>query len=105
MARQKASESWLLWILQPVAWLVMSDKYAPEKINELTPVPLLVIHGQKDNVIHPKFGEQIFEMASEPKQIWRIPEGTHGDTFWRHDRIYRRKLIDYLAQLPEKPDK
>lgn len=100
MAKQKASESWFLWPFQPIAWLIMSDQFAPEKINELAPVPLLIIHGQKDNVIHPKFGEQIFEKAAEPKQIWRIPDGRHGDTFWSHDRSYRKKLIDYLAALP-----
>jgi fermentation-respiration switch protein FrsA (DUF1100 family) len=96
IARQKASENILTWLLQPIAWLVMSDSYAPKDIDKLAPVPLLVIHGQKDIVVHPKFGEEIFNKASEPKQIWRIPEGQHGDTFWKHEKIYRQKLLDYL---------
>ena len=99
MAKQKASESWLLWLLQPIAWLIMSDEFAPDNIDQLAPIPLLVIHGQNDKVINPKFGEQIFQKATQPKQIWRIPDGTHGDTFWRHDKKYRRLMIDYLEKI------
>lgn len=96
IARQKASESLITWLFQPIGWLVMSDEYAPKNIDQLSPIPLLVIHGQKDIVIHPKFSEEIYSKASEPKQIWRIPEGQHGDTFWKHNKIYRDKLLDYL---------
>ena len=99
VARQKASESWLLWLIQPLAWLVMSDEYSPAGIDTLSPVPLLVIHGQKDQVVAPKFGEAIYEQAAQPKEIWRIPEGTHNSTFWAHDRVYRKKFLEYLEGL------
>jgi hypothetical protein len=99
IARKKASESWLLWLFQPIAWLVMSDQYAPDNLKEFAPIPLLVIHGQQDPVVPPQFGDDIFSKASEPKQIWRIEDGYHGDTFWRHDKVYRKKFTDYLSSL------
>jgi fermentation-respiration switch protein FrsA (DUF1100 family) len=77
----------------------MNDSYAPKNIENLAPVPLLVIHGQKDRVVNPEFGDEIFEKAAEPKQIWRIPEGVHNDTFWSHGRVYRKKLVEYLESL------
>ena len=100
IARKKASQNWILWILQPVAWLIMNDEYAPHEIERRAPVPLLVIHGQKDGVIPPEYGYEIFEKSPEPKEIWRIDEGQHGDTFWAHQKKYRQKFLDYLAQHP-----
>jgi fermentation-respiration switch protein FrsA (DUF1100 family) len=99
IARQKASESWVTWLLQPVAWLIMSDAYAPEHLERLAPVPLLVIHGQQDPVVAPRFGDEIFSLAVQPKQQWKIAEGLHNDTFWRHDKVYRKKLVEYLGSL------
>lgn len=98
IARQKASESYLLWLLQPIAWLAMSDRYAPADIEKRVPIPLLVIHGQKDKVIDPKFGEEIFAKSPEPKEIWRIEEGQHGDTFFAHQKQYRQKLLDFMMK-------
>ncbi len=100
IARKKASESVLLWLFQPVAWLIMSDTYAPQHIENRASIPLLVIHGQKDTVVAAQFGEEIFEKSPEPKEIWRIEDGQHGDTFWAHQKIYRQKFLDYLAQHP-----
>jgi fermentation-respiration switch protein FrsA (DUF1100 family) len=99
VARVKASQSWLLWLLQPVAWLLMNDEYAPKKLNEMTPIPLLVIHGQKDIVVPPQLGEDIYKKASEPKEIWRIADGNHGDTFWAHEGLYRKKFLEYIEGL------
>jgi uncharacterized protein len=96
VARQKASESWVLWLFQPFVWLSMNDTYAPHDLEKRAPVPLLVIHGQKDPVIHPKYGEEIFAKSPEPKQIWRIENGRHGDSFWGNNKPYRQKLLDFL---------
>jgi fermentation-respiration switch protein FrsA (DUF1100 family) len=101
LAREKAKESWVTWLLQPIAWLAMTDEYAPKDIGRRAPTPLLVIHGEKDRVIPLKFGEEIFRNSPEPKIIWKIPNGTHGDVFWAHQLVYRKKFLDYLEGLNE----
>lgn len=99
IAAKKLSGSWVTWLLQPLAYVLVSDAYAPKNIDRLAPTPLLVIHGQKDVTVEPEFGDQIYDQAGEPKQIWKIPDGTHGSTFWSHDRIYQAKLVDYFSSL------
>lgn len=96
IAARKLSSFWLTWPFQPLVYAFLSDRYAPDRIDALSPTPLLVIHGQKDIQVEPEFGEMIFKAAKEPKQIWRIPDGSHGSTFWRHERVYRKKLLRYL---------
>ena len=96
IARQKAALSWITWLLQPVAWLVMTDAYAPKELDKRGNIPLLVIHGEADIVIPIVEGEKIFRASPEPKEFWRIPDGRHGDTFWRHEKVYQKKFLEYL---------
>jgi fermentation-respiration switch protein FrsA (DUF1100 family) len=100
IARKKLSSSMVTWLFQPLAYVVLSDKWAPQNIAKAVRVPVLVTHGQKDMVVEPEFGEMIYEQSNEPKSIWRIPEGHHTDIFWAHNRIYRQRFLDWLASLP-----
>lgn len=99
IARKKLSNRWFLMPLQGLTYLVLSDEYAPKKISDISPIPFLVIHGQKDQVVEPEFGEEIFNKAGEPKDIWRIPNGVHGNTFFVDDKKYQTKLLDWLKQI------
>jgi fermentation-respiration switch protein FrsA (DUF1100 family) len=42
-------------------------------------VPLLIIHGDGDEVIAYQFGQKLFEAANEPKSFWTIRGATHND--------------------------
>lgn len=101
IARRKSAQSWLLWILQPVAWLVMSDEYAPKDLEKRPPIPLLVMHGQEDVVVPPDQGDIVFEKSAEPKTMWKIPDAHHGDIFWIDNYKYRTQILDYWAKLPK----
>jgi fermentation-respiration switch protein FrsA (DUF1100 family) len=83
----------------------MSDAAAPAgEIHKISPVPLLVIHGDQDQVVEYEFGERIFAEAAEPKEFWRIPGGAHTDVFHREDVNYRYRFLEKLdAVLKAKP--
>lgn len=99
IGRKKLSSYWLTWLIQPLAYVLLSDKWAAKDLENLSPIPTLVIHGQKDPVVEPEFGEKIYSELRDPKEIWRIEDGVHIDVFWRHDKLYRQKFLDWLAQL------
>ena len=94
------SHHWITWLFQPLAYLVLSDKYSPKgKVPEVSPIPLLVMHGTKDAVVSYKFGEQIFQDAKDPKEFWTIENGTHIDSFWgAHGDEFRKKFLAYLKK-------
>lgn len=99
VAQVKLSNHWSTWLLQHTVYLGVSDRYAPDDhLHKISPIPFLVIHGQKDLTVDPENGEYIYKQAKEPKEIWRIPDGLHNDTFYRHDKVYRQKFLDWLAQ-------
>lgn len=99
IARVKLSHHWLTWPLQPLSYLLLSDRWAPGNLAALSPVPVLVIRGQRDTTVEPLFGERIFEKLAHPKTLWTIPDGRHIDVFWGHDHRYRDKFLTFLDQL------
>lgn len=92
------SNQWWTWLFQPLAFLVLSDSQAPRgKLKDLSPIPLLVIHGDKDPVVAYKRGEELFKEAGEPKEFWQVPGGQHIDTFGDEQGV--RFKPKFLAQL------
>lgn len=62
----------------PVRWL-MRDQYRSDQLIADVAAPLLLMHGQRDRVIPISFGEKLYELARDPKQMVRFPEGGHED--------------------------
>ncbi len=67
------------WYL-PAKWLVL-DQYNIVDIVNNVKSPLLVIHGEKDNVIDISFGKKVFKTANQPKESLFIPEAGHNNLF------------------------
>jgi uncharacterized protein len=59
--------------------LLMRDQYASRDIIDEIDSPLLIVHGTVDETIPVRFGEQLYEIAREPKELALIEGGTHGD--------------------------
>jgi fermentation-respiration switch protein FrsA (DUF1100 family) len=71
----RASE---LYSFVPVK-LMIKDKFRSiDKIKNVK-APLVIFHGERDNVIPVKHGRTIFEAASEPKQAFFLPNTNHND--------------------------
>lgn len=101
MAAQDAlARPWLTWPFQWMAHFVLSDKYAPKgHLEKLSPVPLLVIHGTRDPIIEFKRGQEVFDLAREPKEFWSVENGRHIDAFQRENGKYRKMFLKKIRQL------
>lgn len=76
----------------PALWLV-KDRY--ESLDKIAAIkaPLLVIHGERDDVVPVTFGRTLFAAAREPKESHWISRGGHNDL---HDHGLAAKAIDFL---------
>ena len=91
----------LTWPIQFVSYLVLDDKYsAYGRIEEISPIPLIVMHGTGDGVVEFVNGEEIFSAAAEPKEFWRIANGDHTDVFIakEHAQKYQEKFLESLSK-------
>ena len=98
IAREKLSEFWLTWPLQyPLSWTI-SDRYKPLlAIAKISPIPLLLIYSDEDRVIPPRHGQQMYDAANEPKQLWRTKNGRHISIFFHKEQ--QQRLLDYINTI------
>lgn len=62
----------------PVRWLLRDQFRSDLRIAQIA-APLLIMHGDRDRTIPVRFGERLFDLAHEPKQLVRFPERGHDD--------------------------
>jgi len=104
VARSILSKHWFTWIFQPLTYFAVSDEKAPGPLAELSPLPLVFLHGDHDQVIEQKFSEELYSEAKEPKRLWIVKDGWHGTSFNSENRVYRRRLTEFLENcIPEAP--
>ncbi len=97
VGRKALAGTWITWPFQWMAWLVLSDKWAPESVlSEISPRPLLVIHGTEDKGVPFELGEELFEKAGEPKTFWKIEGGQHIDALQRENGKYQKALLELI---------
>lgn len=100
IARRKLASQWWTWLFQPFVYVALSDKYSGEKkIGNIAPVPLLVMHGDQDQVVEIEHGKKIFELAREPKFFWEIKGGRHLDVMYIEKEKNRPVLNQILGHL------
>lgn len=97
-----ASALWrrpLLFPFTGFAYATISDERAPAAaIPGVSPTPLLVIHGEDDPVVPAVFGQVIYDLARDPRELWIVPGGRHIDTMRRPD--YRNRLLAFVEHPP-----
>jgi fermentation-respiration switch protein FrsA (DUF1100 family) len=65
------------WML-PVRTL-LADRYESDRRIGDVRAPLLILHGERDQVVPAAFGRKLFELANEPKRLVVFPQGNHSD--------------------------
>ena len=61
--------------------LLLTDKYNNERNIRSVTAPVLILHGEQDEVIPVEMGCRIYRAANEPKRIELFPQGSHSDLF------------------------
>ena len=86
----------------PVRWLLSQKFDSIDKIDRIG-MPLLVVHGMQDQYVPPRFSQQLFNAAQQPKQLLLIPGGTHNNSMSLAGNRYRQAINTLMqAKLPAK---
>jgi fermentation-respiration switch protein FrsA (DUF1100 family) len=96
IGRKVLSRSWITWLFQPLGYVALSDEWAPHDISAFSPTPMLFITGDKDRTIEPENSEEMYKLAKDPKELWIIPGGQHGNLYDINNGVLRQRLLDYL---------
>ncbi|HEX6121131.1 MAG TPA: alpha/beta hydrolase [Dongiaceae bacterium] len=79
-------------------WLIKDKFTSIDKIDKVR-MPLLVIHGARDQVTPQRFGRMLYDRAREPKSALWLPEAGHNDLgrFGMMEAVVR-----FLDELPSR---
>lgn len=100
LAFNKLSHFWGTFLFSPLAYVLVSDEYASDKVIHKINNPMLMISGDQDLVVPLKFTEQIYKELKSPKKwFWKIKDGLHTDVFLNHDLKYRKKFLTFIDTL------
>ena len=67
-------------------------------ISQISPVPILIIHGGSDDKIGPTVGKQLYEAAAEPKELIWFDEAGHVNFEDYYPEEYQAALVGFFDQ-------
>lgn len=83
----------------PLSFVIVSNGKSPAHvIDNISPVPLLLIHGTADGVVPHYHGQKLLAAAGEPKELVSVPGGRHTGSLMRHGDTYRERLVDFFER-------
>lgn len=103
IAREKLGQVFITRPLKyPLSYL-FGDEFSPARwIEKISPIPLLIIHGQHDPVVPAHHSQILYEAALEPKVLWRSILPGHTIAF-REEQV-RKDLIAFLLDALQHPE-
>jgi fermentation-respiration switch protein FrsA (DUF1100 family) len=85
---------WLKTRISPEGWKLVPVPPA-EAAAQISPVPLLIVHGDKDHYFPPEHARQLYGAAREPKDLWLIPGMGHAEAACNAELVDR--IGDWIA--------
>jgi len=87
----------------PLLWLVggwlLNVRYAnSEKIARLG-APLMILHGDADEIVPQQMGRRLFELAPQPKRFYSLPGAGHNDSYEAGGAAYLDHWRQFLEEL------
>ncbi len=75
----------------PIRWLLSQKFDSIDKIAAID-MPLLVVHGLSDRYVPPRFSEQLYEAAEQPKTLLLVPGASHNNSMSLAGNRYRQAI-------------
>ena len=85
-------------ILPYVGPVVMRSFDSKRKIGGIR-APLLIMHGDRDEMIPYELGKDLYEAAPEPKSFWTVAGAGHNNLLRVAGQQYRERLSDFYKSL------
>ncbi len=91
----------IYWYL-PIRWLIR-DKY--DNVSNLSSFngPVAVLIAEKDEIIPPRLGLNLYESLSDPKKLWMFENAGHNDWPSNPGQAWWKEVMEFLEGAFPKP--
>ena len=66
-----------------------------EVIGRIAPRPILLIASGQQDIY---FNRQFYRAANEPKELWELPDGEHGEAILRDSHTYIQRVVEFFTR-------
>jgi fermentation-respiration switch protein FrsA (DUF1100 family) len=84
-------------------WLIslfsVTNSYSSDEfIDQVSPIPILLIHCTEDSLVSYHHSEKLYEKAKEPKYLWIVSSCSHLQVFTdkKTEYGYRQRLLNFF---------
>jgi hypothetical protein len=97
MARTVLRRSLLTRPLVLPSYAIVRSGYDPiDVVARIAPTPILLVHGEQDELIPPRMSRELFERASSPKALLLLPDAGHNSTWKEMGPRYADTIVRFL---------
>lgn len=86
----------IVWFAEQEAGLPITSVDATKDIELISPRPVFLMHGGRDEEVPPESGEILFQAAHEPKVYWYDPEVTHADFAEMRPEEFEHRVVAFF---------
>ena len=69
-----------------------------DDVAAIAPRPILFMHGANDQLVDPAQAEELFEAASEPKELVLVPGAAHIDVLQTDPDLFAESVVGFLDE-------
>ena len=88
----------LLTFVDQVTGAAVSSVSGVTDIQQIAPRPVLIVHGDQDDVILPEAADTLYAAASEPKDLYIVAGAGHSDVASFDLITYEQQVVGFLNQ-------
>jgi hypothetical protein len=97
IVKEKLAGFFVTWPFQWLPALTVDNDYSPlASVAAVSPVPLLLIHGERDAIVPAHHSKRLYEAAAQPKELWFLPRAGHIQSLG--EPALRRRLTEFVLR-------
>jgi uncharacterized protein len=86
----------MLWHAERLTGLQAAAVRPVAAIPNISPRPVLLIHGMEDRLFSYRHSEALYAAAGEPKELWLVPKAFHAGARIAQPAEYRRRVMSFF---------
>lgn len=93
----------VVWFGEREAGISITQIRPIDDIGKIAPRPVLIMHGEQDELIDIGNAERLYAAASEPRQLYRVAHAGHGGVYWADPEGFAAVFVPFIeAALGDK---
>lgn len=93
--REMAKTMFPIGLLRPL----MNVRFDSATLIRRVACPTLIIHGTRDTLVPFRMGQELFDLAPEPKAFYAVPDAAHNDLLDAAGPEYGRRLTAFFSRV------